>query len=761
LLPAAATRAVPAAAAGAFDPRSAHNLLRNGTFDGGLSLPWSASFSAPAEGDSNVVDGALCLDVRKPGKNRWDAQLRHRQLVIQRGHHYRVRFTAWSDRPMRVRPKLGMAGPPYAEYWADSIALGPAPQVFSAELSMLRADDPTAELAFHVGGELAPGAAPYRICIDDLALLDDAFTRAAAARDAPIPNVLVNQLGYLPTMAKLAIVKSAAAVPLDWQLLDAKDEVVASGQTAPHGADAASGESVHVLDFSSFTTPGDGYRLRVGADQSHLFAIRSDLYARLRYDALAFFYQQRSGVEIRLPFAREARWARPAGHLGDAAVPCAPGSGCSYRLNVVGGWYDAGDHGKYVVTGALTAFTLLDQYERAVALAKGLAALGDRSMSIPEAGNRVPDLLDEARFELEFLLRMQVPEGQPLAGMVHHKVHDRTWTELGTAPHEDRVQRYLYPPSTAATLDLAAVAAQASRVFRSVDAAFSARCLRAAVRAWQAAIAHPKQLAPDKSDGGGAYDDRELGDERYWAAAELLVTTGEQGYRSAVLGSPHWARVATTLAKSAADAGQNGALTWQDVATAGTISLALVPSAFTEQERAHARGALVAAADELLALRGHEGYRLPFAAGPGLSYPWGSTSFVLDNAIVLALAYDFTQKPDYRDAVVSAMDYVLGRNPLDQSYVTGYGARPLLHPHHRFWSSQAVPGRPDPPPGLLSGGPNSGVQDPYARGAGLRGRSPQKCFVDHIESFSTNEVAINWNAPLAWVAAFLDSEARP
>jgi endoglucanase len=700
--------------------------------------------------------------VRNRGNNRWDAQLRHRQMVIQRGHRYRIQFRAWADQPTRVRPKLGMAGPPYAEYWADTIELGPSPKTFSAELLMQHADDPTAELAFHVGAELALAKVPFRVCLDDVLLEDPAFVRSVVPENLPVPNILVNQLGFLPKLEKLATLKSDSAVPVAWQLLDARDKVVADGETLVHGADADSGDRVHVIDLSSFTTPGEGYRLRAGAAESHPFAIRGDLYQRLRYDALAFFYHQRSGVEIRLPYAKEARWTRPAGHLGDRAVRCAPDSGCDYTLDAAGGWYDAGDHGKYVVNAGITVWTLLDLYERTALAGSGtaLAALGDRSMAIPEAGNRVPDLLDEARFELDFLLKMQVPQGQPLAGMVHHKLHDAHWTEIGTAPHEDHQTRYLYAPSTAATLNLAAVAAQASRIFATIDPPYSKRCLAAAERAFRAAQAHPKLFASERVEGGGAYPDKDLRDELYWAAAELFVTTGNAAYRELIERSPLWLRLQTTLADSAEGKGQHTTLTWQNVEAAGTISLALVPNALPEEQRARARAAVVSAADALLAMRARQGYRVPFEAGPDHSYPWGSNSFVLDNALTLALAYDFTKDAKYLGGVVSAMDYILGQNPLDQSYVTGYGTRPLRHPHHRFWASQAVPGRPDPPPGLVSGGPNSGLQDPLARAAGLAGQPPQKCFIDQIESWSTNEIAINWNAPLAWVAAFLDDQAR-
>ena len=89
----------------------------------------------------------------------------------------------------------------------------------------------------------------------------------------------------------------------------------------------------------------------------------------------------------------------------------------------------------------------------------------------------------------------------------------------------------------------------------------------------------------------------------------------------------------------------------------------------------------------------------------------------------------------------------------------------FLRPHHfqtaeRFWAHQASAKFPSAPPGIVSGGPNSGLQDPYVQAAGLAGCAPEKCFADNIEAWSANEIAINWNAPLAWVAAFLDERAR-
>jgi endoglucanase len=201
-------------------------------------------------------------------------------------------------------------------------------------------------------------------------------------------------------------------------------------------------------------------------------------------------------------------------------------------------------------------------------------------------------------------------------------------------------------------------------------------------------------------------------------------------------------------------------MTWQSTQALGSISLAIVPNGLAPAEVAAMRSNLVATADTFLQTISTQGHRVPFQPGPKGEYPWGSNSFVLNNALVLALAHDLTKNVKYLNGVVQAMDYILGRNPLDQSYITGFGARPLQNPHHRFWSYQVNHAFPKPPPGAVSGGPNSGLQDPYGRAAGLLGCVPQKCWIDNIEAWAANEITINWNAPLAWVAAYLDEMAR-
>ncbi|MDX2055647.1 MAG: glycoside hydrolase family 9 protein [Polyangiaceae bacterium] len=730
-----------------------NNLLKNSTFEDGTSLPWTTSFSAPATGEASVKEGALCLNVVEVGKNPWDAQVRHREMILEKGHAYSVSFVARANRATKVRAKIGMAGPPYAEYWTSTIDLTTAPRLFQGGFTMASDNDPTAELAFHVGGNLAAGA-PLELCVDDVSLSDPAFTAKPREHEQAAALVRVNQVGYFPKREKLATLVSPASSSVDFSVVDADGAVVQTGKTKVFGLDRDSGEPLHIIDFSTLQKPGAGYRVRVGTEESPPFKIANDLYAELKYDALAYFYHNRSGIEIKLPFVKKAEWARPAGHLSDSKVSCAKDAGCSYSLDVSGGWYDAGDHGKYVVNGGISVWTLLNLYERAHKLHQ-TAAFHDGKLSIPENSNQVPDLLDEARFELEFFMKMQVPEGNPLSGMVHHKIHDEAWTALGMAPHESQMKRYLRPVSTAATLNTAATLAQAARLYGPFDKDFAAKCLKAAERAWRAAEAHPDMIAPaSDSSGGGAYDDPQVSDDFYWAAAELFITTGNAVYRDFLVRSPH--HKSFTMNAGSALSSMN----WARTDTLGKLSLLTAESTLSQAERTALEIQLTTAAEEYLATAKKQGYGLPFQGGSGGRFPWGSNSFVLNNLIILGAAYDLSHDQRFLAATITGMDYLLGRNPMSLSYVTGYGEHAVENPHHRFWSHQVNAKYPMAPPGAISGGPNSGLEDPYVKAAGLKGCAPEKCYVDNIEAWSVNEITINWNAPLAWVTAFLDQAAR-
>ena len=599
---------------------------------------------------------------------------------------------------------------------------------------------------------------------------------SAAASDAPV--IHLNQHGFAPDGPKAATVATDATSPLAWTLRNAAGETVLSGETAPFGVSKAAGETVHIADFSAVKEEGAGYTLSVGDAASEPFDISPRIYETLKYDALAFFYHQRVSIAIEEQYAG-AEWARPAGHAPDIAGCAGPKDhrgndwgGCPYTLDVSRGWYDAGDHGKYVVNGGVTIWTLFNYYER-IAGKSEAADFADGALAIPERDNGASDLLDEIRWGMDFMLAMQVPEGTTLnlprgdqtgpnkklkfsrvdaSGMAHHKVQDEKWTALPMPPHLDPETRYLTYPSTAATLNLAAVAAQCARLFPSADEAYADKCLTSAERAYAAAKRLPDILAYDVLDGGGgAYGDKDLSDEFYWAASELYAATGDEAYRADLAGSKHY------LAAPAADGTGQGDIFWASVSAPGSLTLAARDDLLPEDDLKKLRAALIATADAYLAQSAQDGYGAPFTR----RYNWGSNADMANRGLILAAAYDFTGDAKYRNGVVAIMDYLLGRNPLGQSYIAGYGEKPMRAPHHRFWAKAVDPSLPGPPPGALAGGPNeTSAPDPVAKKLRQQKCAPQKCYADETDSFSLNEVAVNWNAPLFWIAAFLDEEPR-
>ncbi|MEV4538734.1 glycoside hydrolase family 9 protein [Asanoa sp. NPDC049518] len=706
----------------------------NGTFDSGHA-PWWATGNLTLDSSS----GQLCADVPGGTINPWDAIIGQDNVPLVAGETYEFRFFGTAT-PARVgKALIQLPVDPYTQYLSATPELSVSGNDYTYTFTS-PVDLPNAQVAFQIGGS----ATPWRICLDNVSLQGGAEPEEYVPDTGP--RVRVNQVGYLLEGPKNATLVTEATTPQPWQLRNAGGTVVARGVSKPRGVDASSGQNVQSISFTSYARKGRGYTLVADGETSRPFDIGTDFYERLRIDALKFYYTQRSGIAI--DDALRPGYGRPAGHVGvapnqgDTAVPCQPGV-CDYTLDVSGGWYDAGDHGKYVVNGGISVHQLMSEYERSVFSRTGeVRTLRDGTLALPESGNRVPDILDEARWEQEFLLKMQVPAGQPYAGMAHHKIHDAAWTGLPLLPHLDPQRRELHPVSTAATLNLAATAAQAARVFQPYDRRFAQRNLAAAKAAWAAAKANPAIYAdPADGVGGGAYNDDDVTDEFYWAAAELYITTGAREFRDAILASPH----------HTADIWRDRGFDWGHTAQLGRLELATLPNRLPG--RGKVRASVVAGADRYLATAAAHPYGIPYAPAEN-TYDWGSNNLVLNNAVVLAAAFDITGKDRYRDGVVETMDYILGRNALNQSYVTGYGEVASHNQHSRWYARQLNPDLPNPPTGTLSGGPNSSIQDPVAQQK-LQGCAPQFCYIDDIESWSTNELTINWNAPLAWIAAFV------
>ncbi|MEU6356539.1 glycoside hydrolase family 9 protein [Streptomyces sp. NPDC047072] len=709
--------------------------LRNGTFDTAVEPWWTT-----ADMTAGLSGGRLCTDVPGGTANRWDAAVGQNDVTLVKGESYKVAFYANGSPEGHVaRAIVGLQVAPYDTYFEVSPQLSVSGNSYAYTFTS-PVDTTQAQVAFQLGGS----ADPFRFCMDDVSLLGGVPPEVYEPDTGP--RVRVNQVAYLPSGPKNATLVTDATTKLPWQLKNASGAVVAHGWTLPRGTDASSGQNVHSIDFGAYKKRGEGLTLVADGETSRPFDIGASAYEQLRVDAAKYYYTQRSGVAIRDDL--RPGYGRAAGHVdvapnqGDGNVPCQPGV-CDYTLDVTGGWYDAGDHGKYVVNGGISTWEVLSTYERALHARTGRPAkLGDGTLAIPESGNKVPDILDEARWELDFLLKMQVPDGQPLAGMAHHKIHDEQWTGLPLLPSDDPQKRELHPPSTAATLNLAATAAQAARLYRPYDKAFAAKALAAARKAWTAALAHPDLYASESDGtGGGTYADNNVTDEFYWAAAELYLTTGEKEFADHVLNSPvHTADIFGPLGYD-----------WARTAAAARLDLATVPSRLPGRDKV--RQSVVKGADAYLATLNSQAYGMPYAP-PGNLYDWGSNHQILHNGIVIATAYDITGASKYRDGALQSVDYLFGRNALNISYVTGYGEVNSHNQHARWYAHQLDPNMPNPPKGTLAGGPNSSIQDPYAQSK-LQGCVGQFCYIDDIQSWSTNEHTINWNSALTRMASFV------
>ncbi|MEU8178159.1 glycoside hydrolase family 9 protein [Microbispora hainanensis] len=697
--------------------------IPNGTFDT-TADPWWHT----ANLDFELADGRLCSDVPAGTTNPWDAIIGVNDIPLVKDETYAFSFFATADPGKVARAYVQLPTDPYTQYVSAAPELSVSGNTYSYTFTS-PVDLPNAQVVFQIGGS----ATAWRFCVDNVSLKGGAPPEVYTPDTGP--RVRVNQVAYLPKGPKNATVVTDATEALPWQLKNSGGTVVAHGTTTPRGVDASSGQNVHSIDFSAYTKAGTGYTLTADGETSRPFDIKPDAYADLKLDALKFYYTQRSGIAI--DDALRPGYGRPAGHAGvapnqgDTDVPCQPGV-CDYSLDVSGGWYDAGDHGKYVVNGGISVAQLMSEFERTknASTAKPIG-----SLNIPESGDDVPDVLDEARWEQEFLLKMQRTDG-----MVHHKIHDQNWTGLPLLPHLDAEKRELHPVSTAATLNLAATAAQAARIFAPYDAEFAAKNLTAAKKAWTAAKANPNLLAsPSDGVGGGTYDDANVSDEFYWAAAELYITTGEKEYKDYVLASP----------LHTADIWKTGAMDWGNVAALGRLDLATVPNDLPGRDEV--RASVAAGADKYLAVLKAHPYGLPYDT---TNYDWGSNSIVVNNLVVIATAYDLTGDVKYRDGVLEGIDYIFGRNALNQSYVTGYGEVASKNQHTRWYAHSLDTSLPNPPRGTLAGGPNSAIQDPVAQ-AKLTGCVAQFCYIDDIGSWATNELTINWNAPLSWISAFI------
>lgn len=554
------------------------------------------------------------------------------------------------------------------------------------------------------------------------------------AADA-IPVCKIAPCGYAPAARKLATI-TAARPAAHFTLHPAgRSEIVFRGTLSDPAFDADSGDRVQFADFSAFRRAGQ-YQLRVaGAPPSEPFEIGENIYRRPLRLASRFFYGQRCGTEVAMA-GEFAAYRHAACHL-DAAFHFS--SGRSGTCHNRGGWHDAGDYGRYIVNSGITTATLLWTVEL---FGGAVSALG---LDLPESGGRMPDLLHEIRWNLDWMLTLADADGG-----VWHKQTSTVFCPF-VMPEDDHLVSFIIgsgtPPykTTGATADLAAVAAIAARVYAPYDPAYAARCLASARRAWTWLEKYPDQRFRNPPGiSTGAYGDAELGDECLWAATELWRATGEDRYQAYFLA--RYAPFVSALPRLTPPG-------WGQTAALGLWSYALAeprggrrPLRPQAAAQAAIRQASLAAADEL-ARRAANGYRTPLRSR---DYVWGSNGVVANYAFQLLLARRFQARREYLETALDCLHYLLGRNPLGFCYVTHVAPRGVQRPHHR---PSVADGLAAPWPGMLSGGPNAARGDAAMRKFVPAGTPPAKSYIDNHAAYSCNEVAINWNAPLVFALA--------
>jgi endoglucanase len=558
------------------------------------------------------------------------------------------------------------------------------------------------------------------------------------SNDAASPGIAIklDQVGYLPGEAKLAMVTASGAAG-EFQVRRAgPGPVVQRGRLGPPLTDADSGDTVRLADFSALSETGEFVIEVDGVGAGPAFRVAPDVFSRAFYLAARSYYGQRCGTAVDLGPAFPG-YAHAACHVEGTSNPDAQfhaSSGHTGARAATRGWHDAGDYGKYVVNSGITTGQLLWTYERYANRVAGVR------LDIPESGDGTPDLLDEARWNLEWMLSMQDEDGG-----VWHKLTSARFGGFVMPERDDGGVRYVVGTgaepykSTCATADLAAVAAIAGRVYRPFDMPFAQRSLDAARRAFSWVGRHP-DVAFRNCCGvvTGEYGDDRCDDEALWAAAELFRTTGEAVYGEYFLRG--YAGGVPTVSGSAYPQD------WRNVKNMALWAYAFAGAGVDAGAREVIRADTLAAADAIVARSQANGYRVSLRPE---HYVWGSNGGVANFGVLLLVADAFSADRRYAQAALDNLHYLLGRNTHGASFVTRLGTRPIRNPHHRPSGGDA---NTEPWPGLLAGGPNRYDRDGSGLDA-LAATPPARRYVDQQASYASNENAINWNAPLVFLLA--------
>lgn len=586
-----------------------------------------------------------------------------------------------------------------------------------------------------------------------------AVALACAQLPPTTPQITVDQFGWRPAMRKVAVIAQAVQgqnAPTSYtpsatlQVRRVSDQAVV--QTVPvipwrsEQVSALAGDRVWHADFTSLTTPGDYYLFDASANlRSFSFRIANDVYAPVMRAAQRMFYYNRANTPITA--AHGGAWNHPGGHLrpnqDGAARYTQNGQDLGQPRDLRGGWYDAGDYTKYVPYLSSTVWDLL------WVLQTSRLAVGSDDTNIPESGNQWPDLVDEIRWEMTWLERMQDTDGG-----VFNRNGSRTFNIGPGDPSTDTAPRWYSAKTTWATATAAALFARTSRVVSGYekDTKLASVFRRRALLAWNYLQARPTMQPASGNDGApdlvssqatsDANSDRR---DRVLAAAELFALTGDAQFSQYVV----------TWANNVAATEENGLHpfkgAWMMVDPLNHMALTQALYTYAQTPGADPgtvekfRTSLRNTAEMIRTnTAGADDPYLNFCY-PG-HYTWGSNAHKLRWARTLAMAIELNVNPSqnaaYREIIAGYLHFIHGRNPLAWCYLSNMNSlgaeKSVMSIYHGWFRHGSIYDGPNPlgpAPGYLAGGPNqffsvNWIAPPY-------GQPPMKAYKDWNAAWNT------------------------
>ncbi len=700
ILTAAAQTAVPAAVYA-----EGTNLITNSTFESGTT-DWGIYKESGGAAVLSTDSGRLAVNISSLGKVNYAVQAFYDIVPLYQNGVYHVHFEISCTHKRFVEFMIQQNGGTYQAYTWKGLDLTTEPLVVDYEFTMEKETDIMTKLCFNLGiqSEKDPDFNQANtVYLDNmtLELVDDSAVDYSTIGPYQAP-IIANQVGYRTNDKKTAVVRKDGQS--EFKVVNADTGAVAYTGTLSAGiTNSSANETDYIADFSEVKEAGTYYITCGDLDKSYPFVIADNPYSRLTEDTVRMFYLQRCGCAV-----EDKDFGHKTCHDTKATI-----YGTTDQIDVTGGWHDAGDYGRYTVAGAKAVADLLYAYQ-------ANPSMFSDSIGIPESGNGVPDILDEVKYELDWMLKMQAADGG-----VYHKVTCETFPGY-VMPTAETKPLIVTPVSTTATADFCACMAMAAEFYKDINKDYADKCLAAAQKAWSFLEAHPEFIYKNPADiSTGDYGDKRDGDERYWAACQMYRATGDEAY----------------LAK--ASALQTG-LDWSTVGDYGNIALATMEENDTNKSyRDKAIASIAASAANAKSIVNSSPYGSPIT-----KYNWGSNMTIANAGILLAMNGN-------QDEANEVMNYLLGRNPLGTCFVTGFGTVSPENPHHR--PSMAV-GKAQP--GMLVGGVNSSLEDSAAK-AYCKTSPAAKCYIDNSESYSTNEITIYWNSPLVYLLAVSEAAQNP